>query len=226
MINRPSLPILHFEQSQLVIGAAARRSVEDTNFFVMQIAQHKVEQVGSCNQVPANSAIIEGQKLKPHAITRTANLIVLPTCRTVNTRTSCPRATRRNSSCHFRGEIPRTSMAHSTGSMPQAMSLAGLIMINLQKRLRQACLYCRLVVELVEHTLDNLINGASDIVLDCNVGLRVSGLDVPSHKTVDRLTQCVQSRNCSFERPFLLRLRHDLIDASKQAGIDFTQIFV
>jgi len=74
MINRPSLPILHFEQSQLVIGAAARRSVEDTNFFVMQIAQHKVEQVGSCNQVPANSAIIEGQKLKSHAITRTANL--------------------------------------------------------------------------------------------------------------------------------------------------------
>jgi hypothetical protein len=52
--------------------------------------------------------------------------------------------------------------------------------------LRQACLDCWLVVELVEHALDDLTNGATDIVLDGNVRLRVSGLDVPSRKTVDR----------------------------------------
>jgi hypothetical protein len=78
----------------------------------------------------------------------------------------------------------------------------------------------RLMIELLNETLGDLHRTDVDGVLYGDIHLRAGGLEVPrqSGKTVQRLSNGVQSRDRNIERSFLLSLLNNLINAGAVRG--------
>jgi len=74
MINRPSLPILHFEQCQLLVGAAARRSNEDAHVMFVQFSVQKIKQVSSLDVINTNRPVFRRPTFSGRSITGIADL--------------------------------------------------------------------------------------------------------------------------------------------------------
>jgi len=84
------------------------------------------------------------------------------------------------------------------------------------------------MVKLLNEPFGDLRRPDIDVGLYGHIHLRAGGLEVSrqARKVPYRLTNDVKSRDRDRQRPFVLRLRHDLIDAGLQVRISATQTFL
>ena len=85
----------------------------------------------------------------------------------------------------------------------------------------------RFMIERLNETFGDLHRVDIDVGLYGDIHLRAGGLEVPrqSGKTVQRLSNGVQSRDRNIERSFLLSLLDNLIDAGAQLKVGAAQRF-
>src|SRR6516162_11711150 len=153
-----------------------------------------------------------------------AAVVVLPAWRAVSARMEAPRGALKNSSCHFVGSTPRIWRTHSAGSIRYATSLR-LLMIDLQKRLRDSGFQFRLVVEALDYALGDLREIEIDICLHGDIDLRSDRAVVSRkpHQAIQRMSDGVKACNRDRERALLFCLSDDLVDPLPQFKISVIQ---